>query len=214
MSIKKLSVIAILSAMAIISNILIRFPIIPSVSFLCYDPKDIVIVIAGFIYNPLVCLIMSAVCSIIELMYRGGTYIDVIMNMISTCAFACTASLIYRRFRTKKGAVVGLLMGIFLSVDCMLVWNYLVTPGYYELPRSVVVDMMFPGILPFNAIKCGINAAVVLVLYKPIVTIFRSTSLLESSNKRVSFSKAFLVAGIFLLVTLVLVILVINGVIK
>ncbi len=48
-STKKLTTIAILSAMAMVLNLLIQFPIVPAVSFLSYDPKDIIIVIAGFI---------------------------------------------------------------------------------------------------------------------------------------------------------------------
>ena len=50
-STKKLTTIAILSAMAMVLNLLIQFPIVPAVSFLSYDPKDIIIVIAGFIYG-------------------------------------------------------------------------------------------------------------------------------------------------------------------
>ena len=52
-STKKLTTIAILSAMAMVLNLLIHFPLVPAVSFLSYDPKDIIIVIAGFIYGPM-----------------------------------------------------------------------------------------------------------------------------------------------------------------
>ena len=65
-STKKLTTIAILSAMAMVLNLLIQFPIVPVVSFLSYDPKDIIIVIAGFIYGPMTSFIMSLLCSFLD----------------------------------------------------------------------------------------------------------------------------------------------------
>ena len=32
---------------------------------------------------------MSVITSFLEIMYRGGTLLDVLMNVISTCTFAC-----------------------------------------------------------------------------------------------------------------------------
>ena len=94
MSTKKITTVGMLCAMAIIVNLMIHFPIIPSVSFLKYDPKDIIIVIGGFIFGPLTTFIMSAITSVLEIMYRGGTILDVLMNMISTCTFALSAAYI------------------------------------------------------------------------------------------------------------------------
>ena len=74
-STKKLTTIAILSAMAMVLNLLIQFPIVPAVSFLSYDPKDIIIVIAGFIYGPMTSFIMSLLCSFLEIVFRGGKLI-------------------------------------------------------------------------------------------------------------------------------------------
>ena len=88
-STKELTTIAILSAMAMVLNLLIQFPIVPAVSFLSYDPKDIIIVIAGFIYGPMTSFIMSLLCSFLEIVFRGGNLLDVLMNVISTCTFAC-----------------------------------------------------------------------------------------------------------------------------
>ena len=47
MSTKKITTVGMLCAMAMIVNVLISFPIVPAVSFLRYDPKDILIVIGG-----------------------------------------------------------------------------------------------------------------------------------------------------------------------
>ena len=58
---KKITTIGMMCAMAMVMNLLLHFPIIPAVSFLNYDPKDIVIVIASFIYGPFSAFVMSAI---------------------------------------------------------------------------------------------------------------------------------------------------------
>ena len=87
--------------MAMVLNLLVSFPLVPAVSFLKFDPKDIIIVIGGFIYGPLTSFVISAICSVLELLFRGGTILDVLMNVIASCTFACTAAFIYKRFIPK-----------------------------------------------------------------------------------------------------------------
>ena len=78
MSTKKITTVGMLCAMAMIVNVFISFPIVPAVSFLRYDPKDILIVIGGFIYGPMTSLLMSFICSIFEIMLKGGNILDVL----------------------------------------------------------------------------------------------------------------------------------------
>ena len=70
----------------------------------------------------------------------------------------------------------------------MLVWNYIVDPIYFQMPREAVVAML-PAIGLFNVIKSGLNMAVTLFLYKPIVTILRNTNFVEKNSQEVSISK-------------------------
>ena len=154
---KKITTIGMMCAMAMVMNLLLHFPIIPAVSFLNYDPKDIVIVIASFIYGPFSAFVMSAICAVLDVMLRGGTILDVLMNMIATCMFSCVAGAIYKKEHTKKGALIGLGTGVILTTISMLLWNYIITPIYFGISREAVAAMLIPGILPFNLIKYGIN---------------------------------------------------------
>lgn len=212
MSTKKITTVGMLCAMAVIANFIIHFPIIPAVSFLKYDPKDIIIVIAGFIFGPLTTLIMSAITSVLEIMYRGGTILDVLMNMISTCTFAITASYVYKRNHTKKGAIIGLTLGVIACTISMLIWNYVVDPIYFQMPRSAVI-VMLPSIGLFNVIKCGLNMAVTLFLYKPIVTILRNTNLVEKNSQTASLSRDIMVLAAFILLTAIVLTLSFQGMI-
>lgn len=206
MNTKKITTVGMLCAMAVIINLLIHFPIIPSVSFLKYDPKDIIIVIGGFIFGPLISLIMSAITSVLEIVYRGGTILDVLMNMISTCTFAMVAAYFYKKMHTKMGAIIGLSLGVAACTVSMIIWNYVIDPIYFQMPRSAVVTML-PAIALFNIIKCGLNMAVTLFLYKPIVTILRNTNLVEKHDETSSVSRDILVLASFILVTAVVLIL-------
>ena len=206
MNTKKITTIGMLCAMAIIINLMISFPIIPSVSFLKYDPKDIIIVIGGFIFGPLTSLIMSAITSVLEIVYRGGTILDILMNMISTCTFAMTAAYCYKKMHTKKGAVLGLVFGIIACTVIMIIWNYVIDPIYFQMPRSAVVAML-PAIALFNIIKCGLNMAVTLFLYKPVITILRNTNLVEKHEETSSLSQDIMILASFILITGIVLIL-------
>lgn len=206
MNTKKITTIGMLCAMAIIINLMISFPIIPSVSFLKYDPKDIIIVIGGFIFGPLTSLIMSAITSVLEIVYRGGTILDILMNMISTCTFAITAAYCYQKMHTKKGAVLGLVFGIIACTVSMIIWNYVIDPIYFQMPRSAVVAML-PAIALFNIIKCGLNMAVTLFLYKPVITILRNTNLVEKHEETSSLSQDIMILASFILITGIVLIL-------
>lgn len=206
MNTKKITTVGMLCAMAIIINLMISFPIIPSVSFLKYDPKDIIIVIGGFIFGPLTSLIMSAITSVLEIVYRGGTILDILMNMISTCTFAMTAAYCYKKMHTKKGAVLGLVFGIIACTVSMIIWNYVIDPIYFQMPRSAVVAML-PAIALFNIIKCGLNMAVTLFLYKPVITILRNTNLVEKHEETSSLSQDIMILASFILITGIVLIL-------
>lgn len=202
---KKITTIGMLCALALIVNVLIHFPLVPAVSFLSYDPKDIIIVIGGFIYGPLSALVMSVITSFLEIMYRGGTLLDVLMNVISTCTFACTAAWIYKQKHTRQGALCGFLAGTICCALSMMLWNYIVTPIYFGMPREAVAAMLIPGILPFNVLKCAMNAGITLFLYKPMVTMFRRGNLVEKSRsgQNAAFGGGMIIIGAFIVITAV-----------
>jgi len=212
----KLATLGIMCAMAYMLMVVGRFSIFPAASFLKYDPKDIVIIIGGFIFGPLSAAIMSIVVSFVEMITVSTTGpIGLIMNVLSTCTFACTAALIYKKKQTMAGALVGLLCGVAAMTATMLLWNFFITPIYMGVPREAVANMLLPVFLPFNLIKGGLNTAVALLLYKPIVTALRAAKLLPESadGKKGKVNLGVLLAALLLIATWVLIILVLNGVI-
>jgi len=170
---KNLAALAILTALAYVATLLFRIPLFPTASFLTYDPKDVFIIIGGFLYGPLAVIPMSAVVSLLEMPVSGTGPVGLLMNILSTCSFALTAAAIYKKRRTIIGAVIGIAAGIALMVTVMMLWNYIVTPVYMKVPREIVAGMLLPVFLPFNLIKGIYNAAITVLLYKRLANIIR-----------------------------------------
>lgn len=208
---KKLVTLAMLSAIAYVVMAFGRVPIIPAVEFLKYDPKDIIIAIGGFIFGPLSAFLISVVVSLVEMVTVSETgVIGFLMNVISTCAFACTAAFIYKHKRSLSGAIIGLIAGSLAMTSMMLLWNYIITPVYMKVQREIVASMLAPVFLPFNLLKSGLNAAFAMLLYKPVVTVLRKSNLVpepEPDGEKPRFNVWGVLAALFILGTCILIIL-------
>lgn len=200
-SVKKLTVLAMLCALAYVMVSLIRIPLL--VPFLKYEPKDVILAIGGFLYGPAAALLSCVVVGFIEMVTISDTgWIGFAMNVLSSAAFACTAALVYRKRRTIAGAIVGLVLGVVLMVAVMLAWNYVLTPLYMDTTRADVAAMLIPLFLPFNLIKGSINAALTFLLYRPLVQGLRRARLLpERKNTQQKSNRFVLYAGALLLIT-------------
>ena len=210
MPVKKMVLLAMLAAVSYMLVTLVRIPV---VLFLKYEPKDVVITIGGFLFGPMASFIVSALVSLLEMVTISETGpIGCIMNLLSTCTFACTAAFIYKRKHTLNGAVAGLAIGSLVMVASMMLWNWLITPLYMGGDRESVEALLLPAFLPFNLLKAGLNTALVLMLYKPLVTALRKVGLVQSGSAGTGKSKAGIyLLGAVLLLTCILVILAIQG---
>lgn len=210
---KKLTTTAMLCALAYILAAVARVPV---VLFLRYDPKDVIIATGGLIYDPLTAFAITVIVSLAQLFTTSGTGVfGCIMNIISSASFACTAAVIYRRRRRLSGAVAGLLGGWACQVAVMMLWNYLIAPVYMGYPREEIVKLLIPAFLPFNLIKGGLNAAITMCLYKPVVTALRRSGLVQTpvDAGKTRIRPGIVLAAVFVAVTCVLWMLSLNGVI-
>jgi len=97
----------------------------------------------------------------------------------------------------------------------MMVWNYMIAPIYMGYPREAIVELLLPAFLPFNLIKGGLNAAITMLLYKPIVTGLRRSNLIESNNnsEKMKLNIGVVLTAMLMIITCVLLILSFNHVI-
>ena len=208
--IKKLVLLAMLAAVSYLIVSLIRIPV---VLFLSYEPKDVVITIGGFLLGPVASFVISLVVSLIEMVTISSTGpIGGLMNLISTCSFACTAAFVYKKRHTLSGAIWGLVFGTVAMAAVMVLWNWLITPLYMGVTREAVEGMLLTVFLPFNLLKAGFNSAFVLCLYKPLVSALRKTGLIDTGAGKPGSAKiGIYLLGISLLISCVLLLLVFQG---
>ena len=199
----RLTLMAMFAALAYIVMLVGRFPI-SSVDFLKYDPKDVILVISGFILGPMPALLVTFVVSAIEMLTVSSTgIIGLIMNVLSSAGFACTAAFVYKKRHSLRGAAVGLVLGALVMTALMLLWNYFITPYYMGMPREAVAAMLVPVFLPFNLIKSALNAAIAMLIYKPVSRALRQIGLTEPAGGQAPGKKS--VMGAMLIAALVLV---------
>ena len=91
--------------------------LMPPVMFLDFDFKHVAVCVGGFTFGPMAAAIISVLACFIELITFSGTGPwGFLMNSLATCSFCCTASWVYQRARTKRGAVLGLGLGVVCLV--------------------------------------------------------------------------------------------------
>ncbi|MCI8423230.1 MAG: ECF transporter S component [Lawsonibacter sp.] len=212
---KTVASLSMLTAIAFI--VMLASKLMPSVMFLDFDFKDVVICIGGFTFGPMAAALISILVPVIEMVTISHTGpIGCIMNILATASFCCTASYVYKKRHTKQGAVLGLALGTICLTAVMLLWNYLITPLYMTgFSRADVAAMLPTLFLPFNLAKGGMNMAATLLLYKPVVTALRKSGLVPASQSTESrtFNMGFLLFSLALLATFVTFALVLAGVI-
>lgn len=174
----KVAVIGVLCALAYVAVAIFRIPLIPSMPFLRYDPKDVIITFAGLSLGPVSAAVMTVIVSFIEMVTVSESgIIGFVMNVLSTASFACTASLIYKKRHNFRGAIAGLCSGWAFMLVVMLLWNWLITPLYMSMTREAVEKLLIPSILPFNFVKGGFNTALIMLIYKPASNVLKHTGL-------------------------------------
>ncbi len=218
LNVKSLCSMAMLTAIAITADILLRLPNIGG--FLTYEPKDVILTIGGFIFGPVAGIIMSLVVCTVEMVTISTTgLIGLAMNFVASGVFVGVATTIYDRRKTLSRAVIGLIAGSVSMIIVMILWNYILTPIYQGIPREAIIALLLPLLIPFNALKASLNSALVLFLYKGIVTTLRKAKLIpkrksadDENMKRTNTFIIFAVSAL-LTVTLLLTLLIFAGII-
>lgn len=167
---KTIAKIGIMTAISCVLLLIIRIPF-PPAPFLKYDPADVPIFITAFAFGPVAGMIVTTVVSLIQAFALGedGLY-GFLMHVIATGTFVIIASTIYSRHKTKAVALRGIIAGVIGMTLIMCLANMVITPLFLGIPRSAVMPMILPVIMPFNLLKAGINGALTMVLYKRIST--------------------------------------------
>ena len=145
----------------------VEFPLLPGVTWLKYDASAMPAMVCGFAFGPAAGLAVGIVGAVIHGILMAD-FSGAIMNILVVTGFILPAALVYRRSRTFKSGVVGLVLSAVAATVMASLGNLVITPMWLGVPLDAVVAMILPILTPFNLEKAGINAVLTLIVYKSI----------------------------------------------
>ena len=157
---------AMMAAISVVLLLIVRIPF-PPAPFMVYDPADMPIYITAFAYGPVAGLLVTVVVCLIQAFLLGGDGLyGFLMHVVATGIVAVVIGMMYQKKKTRKNAVVSLVVGVVVTIIVMAGMNLLITPLYMGVDVKAVVAMLPTVIIPFNLLKAGINAILTFLLYK------------------------------------------------
>ena len=180
---------AILSVMAFVLMIM-DFPLPMFPAFLQIDLSDVPPLIGAFALGPVAGVIIQLVKVLLHFMTDSSTGgVGSFANFIVGSAFVFPAAYIYHMNKTRKNAIIGIVVGaISMAAVGALANIYILIPFYSNfMPIDAIVEMgtavnsrivdvptlVLYGVTPFNLFKGIIIGAVTMLLYKNIAPLLK-----------------------------------------
>lgn len=162
MSVKKITVIALISCLAYLSAIF-KVPI----SFLSYEIKDVIITIGSIYLGGLYGVIICFVVAILEMITISDSgIIGFFMNFLASVLYILPICYLYNK---EKGIIKGIILGTIFMTLGMFVFNIFITPIYLNVELKETIKLLFTLITPFNIIKGALNGFLIFIIYKPLL---------------------------------------------
>ena len=184
--------IGMLGAIAVVL-MLFEIPLPFAPSFYEIDFSEVPVLIGCFSMGPLAGVLIELIKIILNLCINGSVTAGVgeLANFVIGCALVLPAAFIYKRKKTKKGAVIGLVTGtLFMTISGCFINAYIMLPTYakaFGMPIEALVEMgtavnasitdlmtfVIFAVVPFNLFKGVLVSIIVLLIYKKISPILK-----------------------------------------
>ena len=162
-----------LSAMAVI----LFYIEIPVVAFYKLDLSTLPAILAGFAMGPIEGIAVILVKDLVHLLSTSTSGVGELADFLMSCAFVVPASLIYRKVKSRKSALKGMVVGsVLMTVAAVLINYFILIPAYQvlmNLPLEAIIGMG-AAVLPFidNAVKLVIFITAPFNILKSVVLSF------------------------------------------
>ncbi len=190
--VKWMAQIAMLSAVAVILMLLeVGLGFAPS--FYKLDLSEVPVLLGAFAMGPIAAVLIEMTKILLDFLISGTMTAGVgeLANFLIGCAFVVPAGIIYRKMKSRKGALIGCALGTTTMVIFGCILNaFVLLPAYaaaFQMPIDGLVAMgsevngnitnlftfVIFAVAPFNLIKGVVVSTVVFLIYKKIRPIFR-----------------------------------------
>lgn len=178
---------SLLSAIAVIL-MYIDFPVIPIFPWLKIDLSDVPALMGAFAFGPLAGVIIELMKNLLILIVKGtGTgFVGEFANFLVGVALVWPAALVYKKNKTKKTAILGMVLGVLcIEVVGILANVYLLLPAYgMAMSKTELMQYVTVGLIPFNGIKSILVCGITYALYKKVsVSIFKVKPMLDKPKQ-------------------------------
>ena len=181
---------AVMAAVSIVLSYM-EFPMLFAPAFAKMDFSDLPALITGFAYGPVYGVAVELIKNLLGLLKTQTGGIGELANFAMGASYVLPAAVIYQLNRTRKGAVIAMIVGSFVMGVVAAVLNYAVLLPLYTMfmPMDQIIAM-FTEILPFvhnsfdaclysalptNILKGFAISVLVFLLYKHISPILKGS---------------------------------------
>ena len=161
-------------------------------SFYTLDLSEIPVLIGAFSLGPVAGAVIELVKILVKLILKPTTtgFVGEFANVCIGCSLILPAGLIYKFKKTKKGAIIGMVVGTISMAVVGAVLNALVMLPFYSnfMPLDTIIaagaainpaicnvwTFVFLAVAPFNLVKGFIVSLITALIYKRVSIIIHS----------------------------------------
>lgn len=183
---------AMMSALAAIVMLFeFAVPLVPP--FYELDFSEVIILLTGFALGPMAAVITEALKIVLNLLLNGTNTMGVgeFANFMMGLALVLPATIYYQRHKTKKDALIGMIIGTVVLCIVAAFLNYFVMlPAYayfLNIPMEGLIQsatavngninnlftLIILAVVPFNFLKGVLTSLIVLLTYKKVSHILK-----------------------------------------
>lgn len=162
--VRQITTSGILSALAVVLALIVRFPLLPSAPFLMYEPSDVPLLLGAFRLSPLWVTGISAAVAVVMGLTGTGGIIGMVSRFVGSSALALTAAVVYRRLAGRsRSKLISVAAGIAVYTLAEIALTIILGPLFFGDVRMALA-MILPVIIPFNLLKGTINGVAALIV--------------------------------------------------
>ncbi len=170
---------------------MLDFPLPIAPSFVKFDFSDLPALICAFAFGPTAGALVELIKNLLHLFMTSTAGVGELSNFLLGCCLVIPAGIIYKRNRTRKGALIGMIAGTLCFGFVSLFSNYFIMFPFYinamGFPLDAIIKMgteispIFNSefklialcVVPFNLMKGLVISALTFLLYKRLRPILK-----------------------------------------
>lgn len=177
-----------LSGLAFVLQYL-EFPIPIMPGFIKFDFSDLPALIGAFAYGPLAGVIVEFIKNLLHCTVTQSFTVGELSNFILGAVFTATAGLIYKKNKSKKGAIIGAVVGsVVMGIVSFQSNLFIVYPAYTKfMPMEAIIGAyseLLPSVgklwqallifnVPFTIVKGLISTLITVLIYKRLSPVLK-----------------------------------------